>query len=129
MSQQTSEKERLLQEQSELEQNLEETRQSLCELCRSVSIEPGSDQDQDLQLLAKLSSPEAPISSPSHESKDEESQVTIEMLNCSSGCDRGMLPVSSTKARGRQIQEFGPQQCSSDPVSLLKDCLDMNNIL
>lgn len=128
MSQQTSEKERLLQEQSELEQNLEETRQSLCELCRSVSIEPGSDQDH-LQLLAKLSSPEPPISSPSLEGKYEESQVTIEMLNCSSECDPRMQPVSSIKAQGTQMEEFGPQRCSSDPVSLLKDCLDMNNIL
>lgn len=33
-----SEKERLMQEQSELEQNLEDTRQSLCSLCKNVSI-------------------------------------------------------------------------------------------
>ncbi|XP_040902994.1 transcription regulator protein BACH1-like isoform X2 [Toxotes jaculatrix] len=73
-----SEKERLLQERTELEQNLEETRQSLCGLCKSVSIESGSDQDH-LQLLAKLSSPDFPISSSSLMGKDEESQITVEM--------------------------------------------------
>ncbi|KAG7243051.1 hypothetical protein INR49_016426 [Caranx melampygus] len=73
-----SEKERLLREQTELEQNLEETRQSLCGLCKSVSIESGSEQDH-LQLLAKLSSSDFPMSSPSLAGKDEESEITIEM--------------------------------------------------
>lgn len=129
---QTSEKERLLQEQTELEQNLEETRQSLCGLCKSVSIESGSDQDH-LQLLAKLSSPEPPISSSSLVGKDEESQITIEMVSCSSACDPSKLPVGSIKTAapepGTQTEESGSQQSFPDPVSLLKDCLDMNNIL
>uniref|UniRef100_A0A3Q2Z5A6 BTB domain and CNC homolog 1 n=1 Tax=Hippocampus comes TaxID=109280 RepID=A0A3Q2Z5A6_HIPCM len=44
-----------------LEQNLEETRQSLCRLCKSVSAEPASDQDH-LHFLAKLSAPDFPAS-------------------------------------------------------------------
>ncbi|XP_037123673.1 transcription regulator protein BACH1-like [Syngnathus acus] len=56
-----SEKEKLLQERAELEQNLEETRQSLCRLCKSVSAEPASDQDR-LHFLAKLSAPDSPAS-------------------------------------------------------------------
>ncbi|KAM9811945.1 transcription regulator protein BACH1a [Syngnathus typhle] len=54
-----SEKEKLLQERAELEQNLEETRQSLCRLCKSVSAEPASDQER-LRFLAKLSAPDSP---------------------------------------------------------------------
>lgn len=129
---QTSEKERLLQEQTELEQNLEETRQSLCGLCKSVSMESGSDQDH-LQFLAKLSSPEPPVSSSSPVGKDEESHITIEMVSCSSECELSKLPVGSIKTAapepGAQTEEFGSHQSCPDPVSLLKDCLDMNNIL
>uniref|UniRef100_A0A8D2ZQ23 BTB domain and CNC homolog 1 n=1 Tax=Scophthalmus maximus TaxID=52904 RepID=A0A8D2ZQ23_SCOMX len=71
-----SEKVRLQQEQSELELNLEEMRQSLCGLYKSVSIESGSDQDH-LQLLAKFSSTDFPVSPPSHVAKDEGSQTTV----------------------------------------------------
>ncbi|XP_061636989.1 transcription regulator protein BACH1-like [Phyllopteryx taeniolatus] len=56
-----SEKDKLLHERAELEQNLEETRQSLCRLCKSVSAEPTSEQDH-LHFLAKLSAPEFPVS-------------------------------------------------------------------
>uniref|UniRef100_A0A3Q3M6P0 BTB domain and CNC homolog 1 n=1 Tax=Mastacembelus armatus TaxID=205130 RepID=A0A3Q3M6P0_9TELE len=73
-----SEKEQLLQERGVLEKNLEETRQNLFGLCKSVSIESGSDQDH-LQPLAKFSAPDFPISSHSLVGKDEESQITIEM--------------------------------------------------
>ncbi|XP_029301740.1 transcription regulator protein BACH1-like isoform X2 [Cottoperca gobio] len=73
-----SQKERLLQERTELEQNLEDTRQSLCGLCKIVSIESCSDQDH-LQLLAKVSSPDPHVSSPPLLGKDEESQITINM--------------------------------------------------
>ncbi|XP_034557615.1 transcription regulator protein BACH1-like isoform X2 [Notolabrus celidotus] len=82
-----NQKERLLQERTELKQNLEDTRQSLCGLCKSVSIESGSDQEH-LQILAKLSSPDLPISSPDlpvsspcFAGKDDRSQITIEMGN------------------------------------------------
>ncbi|CAG12770.1 unnamed protein product, partial [Tetraodon nigroviridis] len=50
----TGEKEHLLREQTELEQNLEEIRYSLCELCKTVSVESGPGQDH-LQLLAQVS--------------------------------------------------------------------------
>lgn len=127
-----TEKERLLQEQTELEQNLEEARQSLCGLCKSVSIESGSDQDH-LQLLTKLSSPDFPISSPSLVSKDEQSQITIEMVSCSSewnpnkppaGSDQSAAPEAST-----QTEEAGSPQSCPAPTSLLNACLDKNNSL
>ncbi|XP_070762334.1 transcription regulator protein BACH1-like [Enoplosus armatus] len=126
-----SEKERLLQEQTELEQNLEETRQSLCGLCKSVSIESGSDQDH-LQLLAKLSSPDFPISSPSLVGKDEESQITIEMVSCSSECDANKLPAGSVQSAApessAQTEEAGFPQSFPDPASLLNACLDKKNL-
>lgn len=127
-----SQKERLLQERTELEQNLEETRQSLCELCKSVSIESGSDQDH-VQLFAKVSSPDSPISSPSHVGKNEESQITIKMLSCSSECCPSKPPADSvqtaTPEAGAQTEEAGsPQSCPS-PSSLLNVCLNMNNSL
>lgn len=129
---QKSEKERLLQEQTELEQNLEETQQSLCGLCKSVSIESGSDQDH-LQLLAKLSSPDFPISSPSLVSKDQESQITIEMVSCSSECDPSKPPAGSVQTAapeaGTQTDEAGSPQSCPDPTSLLNACLDKNNSL
>uniref|UniRef100_UPI0037E8564A transcription regulator protein BACH1-like n=1 Tax=Semicossyphus pulcher TaxID=241346 RepID=UPI0037E8564A len=134
-----SEKERLLHEQTELEQNLVETRQSLCGLCKSVSIESGSDHEH-LQILAKLSSPDLPISSsdlpmssPCLVGKDDGSQITIEMVSCSSECDHSKLPAGSVQSAasetGTQTEEAGPPQSSPDPAPLLKACLDMNNIL
>nr|XP_046245610.1 transcription regulator protein BACH1-like [Scatophagus argus]XP_046245611.1 transcription regulator protein BACH1-like [Scatophagus argus] len=128
----TGEKKRLLQERTELEQNLEETRQSLCGLCKSVSIESGSDQDH-LQLLAKLSSLDPPISSPNLAGKDDESQIAIEMVSCSSECDPIKPLTGSVKTAaaepGTQTEEADSQQSCTDPVSLLNACLDMNNIL
>ncbi|XP_051934445.1 transcription regulator protein BACH1-like [Hippocampus zosterae] len=56
-----SEKAKLLQERAELERNLEETRQSLSRLCKSVGAESASDQDH-LHFLAKLSAPDFPAS-------------------------------------------------------------------
>ncbi|XP_039987235.1 transcription regulator protein BACH1-like [Xiphias gladius] len=125
-----NEKERLLQERTELEQNLEETRQSLCGLCKSVSIESGSDQEH-LQLLAKLSSPDFPSSSPSRVGKDEESQITIEMVSCS--CDLSGPPADSAQTAppqaGTQMGEAGSPQSCPDPASLLTACLDMDSSL
>lgn len=127
-----SEKERLLEEQAELVQNLEETRQSLCGLCKSVSIESGSDQDH-WQLLAKLSSPDLPISSTSLVGKDEESHITIEMVSCSSECDPRKPPAGSVQTAapeaGTQTEEAGSPQSCPDPASLLNACLDMNTML
>ncbi|XP_051255423.1 transcription regulator protein BACH1 [Dicentrarchus labrax] len=126
------EKERLLQERTELEQNLEETRQSLCGLCKSVSIESGSDEDH-LQLLAKLSSPDLPILSPNHVGKDEESQINIEMVSCSSDCDPSTQPAGSVQTAApeasTQTEEAGSPESCPDPASLLNTCLDINNIL
>ncbi|XP_028274945.1 transcription regulator protein BACH1-like [Parambassis ranga] len=118
-----SEKERLLQERTELEHNLDEMQQSLCGLCKSVSIEPGSEQDH-LQLLAKLSSQDFPISSSIFVEKNDESQITIEMVSCSSECDRSGPPADS-------VQVAAPQASTEDagcsvPPSLLDACLDMN---
>ncbi|XP_056139326.1 transcription regulator protein BACH1-like [Lampris incognitus] len=81
-----SEKERLIHERSQLEQNLEETRQSLFGLCKSVSLESSPEQDH-LQLFAKLSSADCPISaflvpmsSPSLLGKDQDCQLPLEKL-------------------------------------------------
>ncbi|XP_032368044.1 transcription regulator protein BACH1 [Etheostoma spectabile] len=127
-----SQKERLLQERTELEQNLEETRHSLCGLCKSVSLESGSDQDH-LQLLAKVSSSDSPISSSSLLDEDEESQITIKMVSCSSECDPSKPPACSvqtaTPEDGTQTEEAGSPQSCPVPTSLLNVCLDMNNSL
>lgn len=134
-----SEKDRLLQERTELEQNLEDTRQSLCGLCKSVSIESGSDHEH-LQILAKLSAsdlsislPDLPIPSPCLGSKDDGSQITVEMVSCSSECDPNRLPADSSQSAASeadtQTEEAGPPQSSPDPAPLLNACLDMSNIL
>ncbi|XP_042343318.1 transcription regulator protein BACH1-like [Plectropomus leopardus] len=127
-----SQKERLMQERTELEQNLEETRQSLCELCKSASIESGSDQDH-LQLLAKVSTPDSSISTTSLLGKDDESHITIEMVSCSSECGPSKPPAGSdltaAPEAGIQAEEAGSPQSSPIPTSLLNVCLDMNNSL
>lgn len=129
-----SKKERLLQEQTELEQNLEDARQSLCGLYKSVSIESVSDQDH-LQLLAKHSSPDFPISFPGLAGKDDESQITIEMVSCSSESDPSGPPAetvqTTTPQASTQTEEAESSSPQSCPVSspLLNACLDMNNSL
>ncbi|XP_074534998.1 transcription regulator protein BACH1-like [Halichoeres trimaculatus] len=130
-----SEKEQLLQEHAELEQNLAETRQSLCGLCKSVNIESGSDQEH-LQIFTKLSSPDLPIvspdlpiSSPCFVGKDDRSQITIEMVSCSSDCDTSKLPAESAQSAASEAgTQTDPSQCSPDPTPLLNACLDMSNI-
>ncbi|CAJ1065118.1 transcription regulator protein BACH1-like [Xyrichtys novacula] len=131
-----SEKERLLQERTELEQNLEETRHSLCGLCKSVSIESGSDHEH-LQILAKLSasdlstsSSDLPFSSPCLLGKDDGPQITIEMVSCSPECDTSKLPAESGQSTASEAgTQTGPPQSSPDPAPLLNACLDMTNIL
>ncbi|XP_053177317.1 transcription regulator protein BACH1-like [Scomber japonicus] len=115
-----SKKEKLLQEQTELEQNLKDVRQSLCGLPKSVSIESGSDQDH-LQLLAKLTSPD--------------SQITIKMVSCSSESDPSGPPVETvqiaTPQASTQTEEAESSTPQSCPVSssLLSACLEINNSL
>ncbi|KAM9318322.1 transcription regulator protein BACH1a [Pholidichthys leucotaenia] len=118
-----SEKEQLLQEQTELKQNLEEMQQSLCGLCKNISIESGSDQDH-LQLLAKLSSTDFLISSPSQVGKNDESQISIEMVSCSSEYEQSGPMADSVQIHGPQTstEEMG---CSVS-ASLLNACLDIN---
>ncbi|XP_058489598.1 transcription regulator protein BACH1-like isoform X1 [Solea solea] len=122
-----NEKERLMQEQTELEENLEEIRESLCGLYKSVSIE--SDQDQ-LQLLTKISSsPDFPSSLIKH----EESQITIEMVSRSSECAPSGPPADSVQitepeAGAQTEQTHSPQNCPV-PASLLNTCVDMNSNL
>ncbi|XP_053279279.1 transcription regulator protein BACH1 [Pleuronectes platessa] len=125
-----SEKELLLQEQTELEQNLEEMHQSLCGLCKSV--ESGSDQEH-LQLLAKLSSPDFTVPSPSRLVKAEESHITIEMVSCSAECDPEATPADSAQRASPEAgplpEEAGSPQSGSAPASFLNTCLDMNSSL
>ncbi|XP_057694420.1 transcription regulator protein BACH1-like [Corythoichthys intestinalis] len=52
-----SEKKKLLEERAELEQNLEETRQSICRLRKNVGVEHFSDQDH-LHFLPEFSPPD-----------------------------------------------------------------------
>ena len=129
-SPQKSEKEQLLQEQTQLEQNLEEMHQNLCGLCKSV--ESGSDQDH-LQLLAKLSSPDFTIPSPSPLVKDEESHITIEMVSCSAECDPEATPTGPAQGTspevGAHAEEAGSPQSGPAPASFLNACLDMNSSL
>ncbi|XP_029571891.1 transcription regulator protein BACH1 isoform X1 [Salmo trutta] len=76
------EKKRLLEERGHLQRNMEETLQSLTGLCQSVCNEAGVCHEQDqLQLLAKLQSPDVPVSA---------------LLNtlASPGLPLGLMPVS-----------------------------------
>lgn len=124
---QASEKAHLLREQAELEQNLEEIRYSLCELCKTVSVESGSSQDH-LQLLAQVSQ----STSSSLVEKYEEPQLSNVMLG-SSAFDSSKIPTGSNETSVSesepQTEEPVSEQSCSDPMSLLKDCLGMDNIL
>ncbi|XP_015247183.1 PREDICTED: transcription regulator protein BACH1 [Cyprinodon variegatus] len=123
-----SEKEKLLLEQKDLQKNLAEIKQNVCGLCKSVNIESGSDQDH-MQLLANLSSVSSdfPISSSSLVERNEESELTVEMV--SSSLEWGqtgppLVPVQSTEL----------QSCTEEtdrPVAnpLLSVCLDMSDSL
>ncbi|KAJ4936039.1 hypothetical protein JOQ06_017563 [Pogonophryne albipinna] len=126
-----SQRERLLQERTELQQNLDETRQSLCGLFKIVSLESGSDQDH-LQLLTKVSSPDAPVSSPSYLGKVEEYQIPIEMVSCSSECDPSKPPAgpeqSAAPDAGTQTEEAGSPHSCPAPTALYV-CMDINNSL
>lgn len=106
-------------------------RQNLCGLCKSVSI--GSESDQDhLQLLTKLSSPDLPVSSPSPVGKDAESQITIQMVS-SSVSDPNGTPAEVVQLAApnisTQTEETSPPQSCPVPTSLFNSCLDMNSSL
>lgn len=117
-----------MREQTELEQNLEEIRYSLCELRKTVSVESGSDQDQ-MELLSQVSQS---TSSGGLVDKYEEAKLCNVMLG-SSACDSNKLPTGSNETGlsepEPQTQEYVSEQSCPDPMSLLKDCLDMDNIL
>ncbi|XP_068441057.1 transcription regulator protein BACH1-like [Clinocottus analis] len=121
-----SQKDRLLHERTDLVHNLEETRQSLCGLCKSVSLETGSDQDH-LQLLAKVSSPDSTISSPRILLKEESSQITIKVVD-SSECDPSKPPADSVQTAAPDAGAL-TEEAVSVPASLLNACLDMNTSL
>lgn len=114
-SPQKSEKERLLQEQTELKQNLEEMQQSICGLCKSAEF--GSDQDQ-LKILARFSSTDFPISSPSL-------VPTVEMVSLESG-QKGHTVQS---VHGTEPQAGTEDTSCTVPASFLSACLDMNSSL
>eukprot|EP00066_Takifugu_rubripes_P004977 XP_003968721.1 PREDICTED: transcription regulator protein BACH1 [Takifugu rubripes] len=124
----TSEKEHLLREQTELERNLEQIRYSLCEFCKTVSVESASDQDH-LQSLTQLSQS---TSSNGLVGKYEATQLSNVTLD-SSACDLSKLPAASNETgvseAEPQTEESVSEQSCPDPMSLLKDCLDMDNIL
>ncbi|XP_029027488.1 transcription regulator protein BACH1-like [Betta splendens] len=127
-----SEKKQLLQERRELERSLEEMRQSLCVLCRSVSADAAAEQDH-VQLLAKLPSPDLPLCSAGCVGKDAESHITIEMVSCSSACDPRGAPGGAAEPAAPEpsahAEETGSPQSCSVPESLFSACLYMNNTL
>ncbi|KAM4742742.1 transcription regulator protein BACH1-like [Anableps anableps] len=121
-----SEKEQLLQEQKELKRNLAEIKQNVCGLCKSLNMESGSDQDH-LQLLPNLSSPDFPVTSPKLVENNEGSQLAVEMVSSSLECGHTGPPIVS-------VQTAELQSCTEDtgcPVSapLLSACLDISNSL
>ncbi|XP_034024322.1 transcription regulator protein BACH1-like [Thalassophryne amazonica] len=123
-----NEKERLLCEQTQLENNLEEARQSLCGLCATLNIDCDSEQDYP-QLLAKLSSSYVNMPSAGLLAKNEHSDNAIEMVSCSSECDPLVLPADSIHyavAHTEEQQQVGSPQSCPVPTALLSACLDIN---
>lgn len=119
-----SEKAQLLQEQSELKRSLAETRQKVSGLYNRLSGEYGGE-EQLLQILAKCSW------SPSEEEEEEESQSTLKAVSTLE-CNQCALPGDSQKSddsAGTPAGDCGSQESFPDPVSLIKDCLALNNIL
>uniref|UniRef100_A0A3Q2QDY0 BTB and CNC homology 1, basic leucine zipper transcription factor 1 a n=1 Tax=Fundulus heteroclitus TaxID=8078 RepID=A0A3Q2QDY0_FUNHE len=105
-----NEKEQLLQEQKDLKKNLAEIKRNVCGLCKSINIEPNSDQDHS-QLLASLSSPDFTISSPGVVGSNEDSQPPVETASSS---------LERVQAGPPLLQTAGPQSCTEDtgcPVS------------
>lgn len=86
-----------------------------------------------MQVLTKLTSPDLPLSSPSSVGKDAESQITIEMVSCSSVCDPSGSPVDAVQLgapeASTQTEETGSPQSCPVPASLFSACLDMDNSL
>ncbi|KAM4627093.1 transcription regulator protein BACH1-like isoform 1-T2 [Polymixia lowei] len=131
------EKERLVHEHSQLEQNLEEMRQSLTGLCKNVKVEAGPEQEH-LQLLAKISSTDfpisaflAPLSSPGLLGKDKDPEAPADAVSCPSECNPSGQTVNSIRTNLPQsdpeTEEGGSTQSCPVPASILNACLDMNN--
>ncbi|KAM9801140.1 transcription regulator protein BACH1-like [Neosynchiropus ocellatus] len=110
------EKERLMHERAELQQNLQETRQSLGKLYESVNLECDPGQDH-LQLLAKISSSDFPETL---SGTDKDSEIIIEMVRCSE-------QIGSLAGSSPQTKEVAAPQSCAVPPSLLSACLDINN--
>lgn len=126
---QTGEKAQLLQEQSELKRDLAETRLKVSGLYNRLSGEYGSE-EQLLQILAKCTwSPPAVSASSPLSREGEESQCTLKGVS-NSQCEQHILPEESQSGDAPGDAPAGDSQESfPDPVSLIKDCLAMNNIL
>ncbi|KAM3874736.1 transcription regulator protein BACH1-like [Diretmus argenteus] len=117
------EKERLLHERAELEQNLEETRESLCSLCKSVNMESGAELDH-LQL-SSISALLTPMSSPGLLGKDQDSQTAMDVVSCPSECNPSGPTANSMQSDPQTDVGASPQSCPV-PASLLSVCLDIN---
>lgn len=124
LSPQKSEKERLLQEHNKLQENLEEMQQNLCSLYKSVHMECDADQDH-LQRLAKLSSPEFSITCQKFVGKKEESQIAVEMVSSTSECDPSVRPSDSLQT-GELLAKTKEAACPVS-ASVLSASLDMTN--
>ncbi|XP_028321586.1 transcription regulator protein BACH1-like [Gouania willdenowi] len=124
-----TEKQRLVQEQTELEQNLEEIKEGLHGLCKSVGIKSSSDGVEHLQLLSKLSSTDSDAYALSPVRVKEESEITIEMVDCSSGYDPSGFTEGSDLSGSRDaIGSSSGDAGSPVPASLLSACMNMSSL-
>lgn len=91
-------------------------------------------EEQLLQILAKCAwSPSAVAASSPLSREEEESQRTLKEVSTSE-CEQSDRPEESHRrsdAAGDEAPagDCGSQESFPDPVSLIKDCLAMNNIL
>lgn len=110
-----------------MKRNLAETRQKVSRLYNRLSCEYNGE-EQLLQILAKCPGSPSVVSASSPPSREEEdSQNTLKMVSTSEG-NQSAAPEESKKIDG-SAGDCGSQESFPDPVSLIKDCLAMNNIL
>lgn len=109
-----------------MQENLEEMQQNLCGLYKSVHMECDSDQDH-LQRLAKLSSPDFSITCHKFVGKKEESQIAVEMVSSTSECDPSVQASDSIQT-GELLAKTEEAGCPVS-ASVLSACLDMTNSL
>ena len=128
-----------MHEHSHLKQNLEEARQSLSGLCKSVNSEPGDEQQDQFQIFAKISSPVLPalsllipMSSSSLLGKEQDSQTHMGMAACLSECSSSEPSVNSVQVTlpesNPETEERVPAQ-NCVPASILNACLDIDDNL